>query len=559
MILEKITLLAVALSMAIATADAQSNYRSTQKVKDRKNTNINGVVECDGNAVAGVVVSDGYETTVTDKNGRYWLNSRKLNPQIFISVPSGYEAVSDDVVPGFWADITSGVDKTERHDFNLTKTDNRRHAMIVFTDPHFCNTRNDISTFTETCMPVINNVVSKMRNDSITVYSMNLGDASWDRLWYENDFNIADFRKLLNDIDYPTPLYNVMGNHDNDGATTPGDSTDFNAARPYMKAFGPRYYSFNIGGIHYIVLDNIVYKNEGQPRFGGKGLAGSCNYDKAITDEQLRWLENDLAHVDYSTPLVIAAHIPFFKSKNGLGKKYTPNLENTDRLMEILKGHDEVHFLTGHTHYNTFCRISDSPNKVVEHNIAGTCGAWWYTSAAGYGIICPDGRPGGFTVFNAEDRNLSWDFIAYDAPDEKFNTIDINSVKEFYDNSGELKIFRKHYPRWSDYSDEPDNQVYINVWAWEPGWKVSVTENGKELPVEHLSLESPNYATTYMLWKTVWIEQYPESYAKPRKEAMFRTVASAKDTPLEITVTDSFGNEYRQSMIRPKKFSPAIK
>ncbi len=272
MILEKITLLAVALSMAIATADAQSNYRSTQKVKDRKNTNINGVVECDGNAVAGVVVSDGYETTVTDKNGRYWLNSRKLNPQIFISVPSGYEAVSDDVVPGFWADITSGVDKTERHDFNLTKTDNRRHAMIVFTDPHFCNTRNDISTFTETCMPVINNVVSKMRNDSITVYSMNLGDASWDRLWYENDFNIADFRKLLNDIDYPTPLYNVMGNHDNDGATTPGDSTDFNAARPYMKAFGPRYYSFNIGGIHYIVLDNIVYKNEGQPRFGGKGL-----------------------------------------------------------------------------------------------------------------------------------------------------------------------------------------------------------------------------------------------------------------------------------------------
>lgn len=547
----------IAALLGSACAYGQSTHKSALSVNPRKGYSIMGVVESDGKPVANVVVSDGYETTLTDKKGRYWLKSEKQNGQVFISVPSGYEADRFDVVPAFWADLTAAPAETERHDFKLNKVDNDRHALIVFTDPHFCNTRNDIGTFTASCMPAIEQTVAKFRAEGTPVYTMCLGDASWDRLWYDNEFAIGDFRKLLNDIEYPTPLYNVMGNHDNDGSVAAGDSTDFLAAKPYMKAFGPRYYSFNAGGIHYVVLDDVVYLNEGKPRFGNGGIAGSCNYDKYFTPEQLEWLKKDLSYVaDKNTPVMIGAHIQIFRSKNGLGKEYTYNLDeaNTKELLDIVKEFKDVHFLTGHTHYNMLCRIPNLPNNVIEHNIAGTCGAWWYTSCAGYKIICPDGRPAGFELFTADGNNVNWEYKPYET-DKQFNTYDINSVRDYYAKSGELKIFHKRYPRWSDFSDNADNEVYIDVYAWDPTWSVKVTENGRELPVEHLSLESPTYANTYMLWKTVWVEQYPESYAKPRKTAMFRVVASAPDTPLEITVTDNFGNVFTDTMVRPKPFN----
>lgn len=42
-------------------------------------------------------------------------------------------------------------------------------------------------------------------------------------------------------------------------------------------ALGPTYYSFNLGRIHYIVLDDMVYK-------------GSNAYDTRIDDRQMEWL-----------------------------------------------------------------------------------------------------------------------------------------------------------------------------------------------------------------------------------------------------------------------------
>ena len=40
---------------------------------------------------------------------------------------------------------------------------------------------------------------------------------------------------------------------------------------------------------------------------------------------------------------------------------------------------------------------------------------------------------------------------------------------------------------------------------------------------------------------------------------MFHVVASAADTTLEISVTDSFGRTYTETMVRPKAFSKNMK
>ena len=81
-----LSICAVAL-LATTTVFAQSDFKSQLPVKNRKGATIMGVVEADGKPLQGVAVSDGYEITLTDKKGCYWLNSEKKNRNVFITIP----------------------------------------------------------------------------------------------------------------------------------------------------------------------------------------------------------------------------------------------------------------------------------------------------------------------------------------------------------------------------------------------------------------------------------------------------------------------------------------
>ncbi len=552
-----------ALLLGLTITQAQSTYRSQLPAIQKKGATVTGVVECDGKPVAGVVVSDGYLTSLTDAKGRYSLNSLKQNGQVFISVPSGYEAWCDDVVPQFWANLAAPALEPERCDFRLKKVDNSKHVILALADPHIANRHDDVAQFTNGCLPRIREEVEKYRAQGIPVYTMCLGDSSWDRLWYELCFMIGDFRDFLNTVDYPTPLYNVIGNHDNDGAVPAGPDTDAKAAQPYMDAFGPRYYSFNAGGVHYVVLDNVVFLNEGNTLKKDKNIAGSCNYKHRFTPEQLEWLEKDLSYItDKNTPVVVGTHCPVYRYRWLTGEPYFyVDEENAKEFLSILEDYPQVHLLTGHIHYNQTTRVQQGTNTVIDHNIAGACGAWWLTGSIKGGLnLCPNGIPAGFGVFAADGQDISWYYASFeDGPEKQFRAFDINAVRDYYKKSGEMKAFLFNYPEWTDFRKSPDNQVYISVWAWDPQWKISVKENGKELPVEYLMLENPQYNVSYMLPKTVWEDTFSKGYNAPRTAPMFLVTASGPDTTLEIAVTDSFGNVFTETMTRPKAFSSTMR
>lgn len=562
----KLTLIATLLT-GISDLHAQSTFKSSLPVKPGKGVTVAGTVECNGKPVQGVIVSDGYELTRTDRKGAYYLKSKKQNPQVFITSPSGYEIWRDDVVPQFWADFTLPADQYERHDFRLKKVDNKKHATIVITDVHLANQRNDVDIFSGPYTEHIRKEVAKLNAKGIEVYTLNLGDASWDMYWYGHNFPIGKFRESLNNADYPTAVYSCMGNHDNDGKTQPGEDADFNASLPYQKAFGPRYYSQNIGDVHYIFLDNIHYKNDPAPEETYTGIKNKRNYTEDFTPEQLAWLRKDLANVSYDTPIIVAMHGPMFRWKKFDIKKNWSALtddimirtdnESTRELLDIFKPYKNVHSVSGHSHKQNLIRLPKEIQNFTEHNISGTCGSWWRTRSNGLKNLCPDGTPVAYELFNIDGKNINWEHKTFEYdPEQQFFVWDMNGVKDYFKKNQEVQAFLTMYPEWTDYSDIPDNYIYVNLWAWDPDGKLKITENGKELQIEMVKDENPLYTVSYMVRNTVWLNDWnKKGYHNPRKFQLFRAKASTPDSPVEISWTDYFGKETRSVLNRPAAFT----
>lgn len=100
--------------------------------------------------MAGVVVSDGTEVTVTDAAGIYELRSAKRWGYVFISVPSGYEAPADGVRPLFYQRLLGASHVVERKDFTLTRVDGQDDfTLFLLGDMHLANRTGDAAQFAQ--------------------------------------------------------------------------------------------------------------------------------------------------------------------------------------------------------------------------------------------------------------------------------------------------------------------------------------------------------------------------------------------------------------------------
>ena len=565
-ILNLLLLLAV-----FTTATAQSTFQSALKAKAKGGANIYGVVECDGKPVQGVAVSDGYQIVLTNKKGQYALQSEKRNGNVFITIPSGYEAVciGDDVVPPFWAELNGDVKSTERHDFALKAVNNDKHVVVAAADIHIANHHNDLSNFRDVFIPQLKEEIEQYRKAGIPVYTFCLGDSTHEIYWYDYLFDIGDFRKLLAQIKYPTPLFNIMGNHDNDGATPCDENTDFNATAKYRKAFGPTYYSVNIGKVHYVMLDNIHYINAPGGK-KAKGIVGARNYTCDIIPEQLAWLKKDLELVtDKSTPIVVGAHSPIYRYKNGMKGKINSTLAepSASEFAALLQPFSNVHIISGHAHRNRTTYGCDDKNQteianIIDHNIVAVSGSLWYSSGFGGPMLGSLGEPAGCKIFTIDNKDIKWYFNPTQLPaKEQFRCFDMNAVRDYFKRNGEVRVFIDHFPERTDYAEwEVDNAVMIHVWDWANDWKIKVTENGKELKVTRKKAENPQMLVGLDIPNTLWLHKFDKKNNKRKMHPhMFHVVTSAPNTTIEVTVTDRFGNEYHQTMERPKPFSVHMK
>lgn len=234
--------------------------------------NVTGTVTCGGAGVSGVAVSDGINVVTTDKQGRYALQTDKANGYVFISIPRGYTVdMADGFSPQFWQKLSDAkVETAEVHNFKLTYSPADNYVMIIGADSHLARRIGDRRTYKKGYIASLKYEKEKATESQLPTYSMILGDLTWDNFWYANKYTLRNFMDDQRKMHYPVPLFPVIGNHDNDPAVPHSANTDFLAAKLWRDVVCPNYYSYNLGKVHYVVLDNIVYQNDTLPA-GEKG------------------------------------------------------------------------------------------------------------------------------------------------------------------------------------------------------------------------------------------------------------------------------------------------
>ncbi len=165
------------------------------------------------------------------------------------------------------------------------------------------------------------------------------------------------------------PLYYAIGNHDHFALYNRKIDVDHPlfGKKFYEKYFGPRYYSFDHKGWHFVTLDDMV-------------VTGDRKYIGRVDSVQLDWLKNDLEQISDATPVVLTVHVPLLTTLSqwyGGGTKSNSNriaIENSDEVLALFQNKNLRLILQGHIHYYEVLHIL---NKTTVVSAPSFSGKWW--------------------------------------------------------------------------------------------------------------------------------------------------------------------------------------
>jgi len=472
---------------------AQTEKVTQDKPRDLSSITLTGIVRSNGKGIENVAVTDGINVTFTNPKGNYKLISNATAEFVYISIPKGYAFPHTKGITSFYKKITPAKG-TFKADFELQKlsVDDRKHTFIVWADPQIQNA-DDAAKLHAESVPDTLALVQGYGKDAL-VHGIGCGDLIWDKFDMFDDYESAVEKTAI-------PFFQVIGNHDMD----PDARTDEYSSRTFKDHFGPSYYSYNRGDIHYVVLDDVFF------------LGATKKYIGYIAEQQFAWLEQDLATVNPGSTVVVSVHIP---TNTGVKRREKLKDEpiggvvsNRKELYRILKPY-KAHIMSGHTHFNE--KVFEGDN-IIEHVHGTVCGAWWT------GPICYDGTPSGYGVYEVNGSEIAWYYkaVGHDK-NYQLRTYPVGKVKE------------------------KPTAFAVNVWNWDPQWKVEWLEDDvlkgeltPEVAYDPWSLELHEGAEKPA--KRSWIE--PEL-----TDHMFFAIPSPAAKKIVVRVTDRFKNVYQQEV-----------
>lgn len=498
--------------------------------------NVFGKVSCAGEGVPGVLVSDGIEIVQTDAAGNYYLMSDKKWRYAFMIIPRGYTVPVKGILPQFSSPLVEDANTTEEKNFELIADDTEDYTLMVLGDMHLAKRTGDLVQFGKVATDLNKHIAAAPGK----VYCLTLGDMTWDMYWVSNSFGFPEYLETMNKYFNGQPFFHTMGNHDNEMEK----AGDFDKALRYTENIAPDYYSFNIGRIHYIVLDNMDFTGV------ESGEGNRSKYKKNFTAEELAWLKKDLSYVDKDTPIFVTAHEPMARPK---GLDWDEQLAGQNADLDTFIGYFDgynVRFLSGHTH-NLFNRKWTS--SFTEHNSGAICASWWWSGYHTPGIhIAQDGAPGGWTEWTIKGTECTHYYqAALQSPDYQFRAYDMNKVKEVItEDRSDAEGYPKYYNHIQSYGS---NVILVNVWDYDDDWKVEISEDGTPLQVSEVGVYDPLHIEA-MTIPRLNKNDGTTTFSTAKWRHFFKATASAPDTPVTVTVTDRYGKVYTEEMTRPKEF-----
>lgn len=459
---------------------------------------ITGKVTSAGKPLAGVPVTDGEQIVVTDVKGRYRMTSSPYVKYVYVTLPSGYEVPVRAGVPVIYGDVSPDGKGRFNYDFDLlpSDVDMDRHILFVMADPQ---------VYFDSNMAEVEKAALEMKRTMTETYP---GQSAVGLVVGDIVGNISQgdhyFPWMIDEIEKcEFPYFYVCGNHDIEMDVPTNDE----ARKNFNSYFGPTYYSFNRGKIHYVVLDDVFWM--------GRYYAGY------LDKKQLDWLKQDLALVAPGSTVIVAMHIPCYSRQarhQQWGKEdHKKVLGNRQTLFKMLQPYN-AHIMSGHEHYNENYILSDS---LYEHCHAPLSTLFWCAPWA------MDGTPGGYAVYEIDGNNINW----------------------YYKSVGRDKDYQfELYPRGR--SREHPEAVVANVWNVDSSWKIEWFENDR--PMGEM-IRYTGYDPNIYQDVTLHGKDYAFPYVgSDITEHLFYAVPEFENSVITVRATDHNGNVFTQSLDQSK-------
>ncbi len=501
---------------------------------------VRGLV-CDGagEPLEGVVVSDCYKCVATNAEGLFELDTDLESAKfVFVSIPSGYTVPTKNGLPIFYKRLSEEVmvDGVYRLEFVLDKMKDNpdRYSVLMVADPQPRPRSRSVDKIAYHSLDCCNDLYRDMRETGSVIrrnrpcYAIVLGDIVHETMELFDDY-ISDGTSKMG-----FPTFNVIGNHDHDTHSL----TDEEGAWAFEEKFGPTNYSFNLGKIHYVVVDNMILSLKN----------GTLNSDSpGLRDDIMAWVKSDLSFVDKSSTIMICMHSPMFLQ--------TGSMKNKAALAEELSKFAKVHEWAGHNH-NMVNNSETEVSNLESHLVIRATGEFWSNEYLCYGV------PRGYVVVDVDGEDISWKFKptiyqsgqpysttpAYDLRSWNYkNGVAImKTTGKQLDDSYQMNV----YPRGA----YGDNNVYANIFMWDKKWEtpVFVTSDGKEYKMTLVTGKNMRYDIAakeiYDHYKAT-SSKYSISWNSDCRYSLFSVYSSAVSEPGGyVKVKDRFGNEYVQEV-----------
>ena len=348
--------------------------------------------------VPGIRVSNGREIVKTDEAGRYKLSVDE-DTILFVIKPRGWRTpISDEQLPRFYyihkpkgspPDLKyAGVAPTgplpASVDFPLyPQEEPDQFKAILFGDPQPRDQKE---------VDYIGHDVVEELIGTDASFGVTLGDITFDDLsLFESQARMIALLGI--------PWYNVIGNHD----INYDAHHDHHSDETFERVFGPSYYSFDYGPVHFLVLDDIQWLvNE-----NGKG-----RYIGGLGKEQMDFIKNDLALIPEEQLVVLMMHIPLVEVEDRL------------ELYRLIEQRPFCMSISAHKHVHQHHYITEKDGwrgpKPHHHVVNVTVsGSWWGGSPDERGIphtLMADGAPNGYSIINFDGQKYWLDFYAAGRP-----------------------------------------------------------------------------------------------------------------------------------------------